>query len=135
MHTLLILVCLFLFMFGIYTNTAPPVITEEPPNTDLITGVIHSFTCAFRGRPLPAILWKRNADVLSNSTNVTISHVTVDDAFIMSTLTLVYATLEDIGLYECNATNEVDTVAATFHVNVFGRLSSSYLKTLVTWKT
>lgn len=104
-------------------NTAPPTITERPLNTDLITGITHGFTCAFRGRPLPAILWKKNGGILSNSANVIITHDAMDDSSIVSTLTLVNATLEDIGVYECNATNQVNDVAATFNINVFGRLS------------
>ena len=92
----------------------------EPSNTELNSGDTYVFQCEAEGRPLPTILWKRNGVLLLNTTNIYITEEAVDDFTRVSTLTLVNATLEDIGAYECNASNDVGDNSGVFNVTVFG---------------
>ena len=92
----------------------------EPSDTELNSGDTKVFQCEADGRPLPTILWKRNGVVLSNTTNIYITEEAVGDFTLISTLTLVNATLEDIGVYECNASNDIGDNSGIFNLTVFG---------------
>ena len=92
----------------------------EPSDTFLNSGDTYVFLCEAEGRPLPSIVWKRNGGVLSNSTNIYITEEEVGDSILVSTLTLVNATLNDAGVYECIASNDVGDNSGVFNVTVFG---------------
>ena len=106
-----------------YVYTAPPDIRTMPTNTTLNKGDTYSFHCEVKGRPLPQIIWKKNSTTLSNYTTGIITEEMIDDSTILSTLTLVNITLSYIGIYECNAMNDVGEASHIFSVNVYGMFS------------
>lgn len=106
----------------------------RPSDVDLNAGDTHKFTCVVRGRPLPDIVWEKNGVTLSNSTSVIISRYIEDESTLVCTLTLVNATLEHIGVYECNAANRVGSNSATFNVTVYGMQKRSVVEILHKFK-
>ena len=66
-------------------------------------------------------MWRKNGRVLSNSTDILITKNAAKNYIVSSNLTLTNSTLEDIGIYECNAANELGESTEIFSVNIYGR--------------
>lgn len=101
-------------------QTASPDMVTEPSDTELNSGDTEDFQCRADGRPLPTIIWKKNGVILSNTTNIYITEEAMGDYMLISTLTLVNATLDDIGVYECTASNDIGDISGVFNLTVFG---------------
>jgi len=71
--------------------------------------------------PPSSITWLHNgAEVLADSTRVTINTVQVDNRTQESTLTLLNTTAEDIGTYTCSAVNDEGSTSTTSELLVLG---------------
>ncbi len=80
-----------------------------------------SFSCTVDSYPPSTITWLHNgAEVLADSTRVTISTVQVDNRTQESTLTLLNSTAEDTSTYTCLAVNDEGSSNLTTELQVLG---------------
>ena len=76
--------------------------------------------CITLGTPLPLIVWTLNESVLTNGSNITISHEVISSGgvlFSKSLLQICDTGGADVGVYSCRSENEVGR--ATFSFEVF----------------
>ncbi|XP_028413448.1 tyrosine-protein phosphatase Lar-like isoform X5 [Dendronephthya gigantea] len=91
----------------------PPVFNRKPENKTVKEGSMNvSFNCNATSFPTPKLAWLKDGKVIKqNSTNFVLSKD-------MGTLTIRKVRKSDAGLYVCNATNEVKSVAVDAYLNV-----------------
>ena len=91
--------------------------TIKPGNKAVKEGSMNvSFTCNATSYPSPTLTWyKDGSGIKGNSTNFALSQD-------MGTITIKKVEKSDAGLYVCNATNEIKSVAADAYLNVLCEL-------------
>ena len=98
-----------------------PNVTVSSANQTVTSPATVSFNCTVDSYPSSNITWLHNgAEVLANSTRVTISTVQVDNRTQESTLTLLNTTAEDTGTYTCSAVNDEGMNSTTTELQVLG---------------
>ena len=83
-----------------------------------------SFTCQAIGEPLPTINWYFNDNSVDdiNTTNYTMSTMSLNTTTISSTLIIMNVQSSDVGTYACNATNRISTETNSGVLTVNGEL-------------
>lgn len=110
----------------IFHLIAPPERVTQPTDTSLNSGDTIQFLCSAFGNPLPSITWKKDGNILFNSTNVIITDEAITDTTIQSTLSLINVSIDDNAVYTCDASNSVGNNSGNFSVEVLGMFSSHY---------
>ena len=84
--------------------TAIPVFVTQPLSTAQIEGIPIILDCNVTSKPLSTITWFKNGNQLNQNDNIKISSFKI---YRNSRLTIHNSSLDDQGLYQCKATNDV----------------------------
>ena len=97
------------------------VIVESPMTQNVTAGQSFMLTCNATGYPIPSIEWRQNGTsyTIRDPSVITIAP-TDGPRSNSSVITVTNATTSDTGLYQCVATNEVDTDIENATVTVQG---------------
>lgn len=89
-----------------------PTVSVFPERQFVMLGSQFILSCNATGDPIPYIEWRRNGTVYTNSENI---HVTSQSITMLnlavSSITVSSITPDDIGVYECVATNVLGVVS------------------------
>ena len=117
----LLLVSSLSFLCAASSSSVPPIVTNISEDQTVTSPAPVSFNCTVDSYPPSTITWLHNgAEVLADSTRVTINTVQVDNRTQESTLTLLNTTAEDIGTYTCSAENDEGSGNMTTELQVLG---------------
>ena len=106
-------------LFSLYIVAA--VIVDSPQTQNVTAGQSFMLTCNATGYPVPTIEWRQNGTsyAIRNSSKITVTP-TDELQSISSAIAVAIATTSDTGLYQCVATNVVDTDIENATVTVQG---------------
>ena len=97
------------------------VIVESPMTQNVTSGESFYLTCNATGYPVPTIEWRQNGTSYTIRDPSVITITPADElGSNSSVITVTNATTSDTGLYQCVATNVVDTDMETATVTVQG---------------
>ena len=101
------------------------VIVDSPQTQNVTAGESFMLTCNATGYPVPNIEWRQN-DTSYTIRDPSVMTITPTDGLRSnsSVITVTNATTSDTGLYQCVATNEVDTDTENATVIVQGEYQS-----------
>ena len=90
-----------------------------------VVGDTISFICQVESFPPPTISWTVNNTIIANAN---ISYLRLNELVTLSTLTLNYLTLDDIGAYRCDAVNDlalrIEVSSDTFNFSIFRKYNT-----------
>jgi len=110
------------------SSSVTPNVTDISEDQTVTSPAPVSFNCTVDSYPPSSITWLHNgAEVLADSTRVTINTVQVDNRTQESTLTLLNTTSVDIGTYTCSAVNDEGSTSTTSELLVLGELALLHL--------
>lgn len=87
--------------FSSYCSVSPE-IEIAPESSTVLNGTSGVLNCSARGDPIPSISWRRNGMLIMES----------DPRFLVhgnGSLAIVMVTLNDMGMFQCFARNELGT--------------------------
>ena len=87
-------------------------LTEKPQDGDDIAGSDMSLVCSAKGSPRPTIVWLLNGVKVEESNRLTIEDKPHGGDSVTSTLKVLNVSASDEGVYQCQAANRFETVAA-----------------------
>ena len=96
----------------IFVTSGPPVLETNLKNETVNEGSKVTFQCNATGNPSPTLSWTKDGNLINQSSN---NIVFSQDS---QTLTINNVQRNDAGFYVCNATNNVNYVSASGHLNV-----------------
>ncbi len=109
------------FLCAASSSSVTPNVTDISEDQTVTSPAPVSFSCTVDSYPSSNITWLHNgAEVLADSTRVTINTVQVDNRTQESTLTLLDTTADDIGTYTCSAVNDEGSGNMTTELQVLG---------------
>jgi len=101
----------------LYLLIVSPAIISPLNTTVTVEGSTVKITCEATGHPLPTVVWVKVSGDLSR--RVSVGENIVNGLFsTRSTMTLTNITREDTGLYECSASNYLDSDANDVMITV-----------------
>ncbi|XP_029378748.1 titin-like [Echeneis naucrates] len=98
------------------TTSAGPIINLLSNTFTVKAGNDLKIEVPFKGAPTPTVAWKKDGNVLKET-----SRVNVQTSDMSSQIIIKDATKVDVGVYEVSVTNSVGTTLAEIFVNVFER--------------
>ena len=103
-------VLIYLYEGVVVFTAVAPVIVTGPQTQNVTAGEQFMLTCNTTGYPAPSIEWTLNGtSYIIRNPSVTTITLTEGLQFTNSVITVTNAMTNDTGLYECVATNVVDT--------------------------
>ncbi|XP_030646363.1 LOW QUALITY PROTEIN: protein sidekick-1 [Chanos chanos] len=102
-----------------------PAFTAGPENVTVTDGAVATFTCQVSGAPRPAIIWKRDSQILASG-SMQIPRFTLLESGGLQVKPVV---LQDTGTYTCFAANTEGTVNGSATLTVWSRTFISQLPT------
>ncbi|KAK1805199.1 hypothetical protein P4O66_019553 [Electrophorus voltai] len=94
-----------------------PAFSTPPANITVTDGTVATFTCQVSGAPKPAIVWKKDAQILASG-SVKIPRFALLESGGLQVQPVV---LQDMGTYTCYAANMEGTVNASADLTVWSR--------------
>ncbi|XP_026109441.1 protein sidekick-1-like, partial [Carassius auratus] len=98
-----------------------PAFTAAPVDITATDGAVASFTCQVSGAPKPAIIWKKDTQVLASG-SVQIPRFTLLES---GGLQIQPVVLQDTGMYTCYAANSEGVINTNASLTVWSRTSIS----------
>ncbi|XP_067138886.1 cell adhesion molecule Dscam1-like isoform X1 [Centruroides vittatus] len=79
-----------------------------------------SMKCAVTGNPLPQVAWFHYSKLVTEDGGLRIGDFVDSQGILTSFINITSATIENGGMYTCNATNEVGSVSHSARIMIFG---------------
>uniref|UniRef100_A0A8C1IU41 Sidekick cell adhesion molecule 1a n=1 Tax=Cyprinus carpio TaxID=7962 RepID=A0A8C1IU41_CYPCA len=98
-----------------------PAFTAAPVDITVTDGAVASFTCQVSGAPKPAVIWKKDTQILASG-SVQIPRFTLLES---GGLQIQPVVLQDTGMYTCYAANSEGVINANASLTVWSRTSIS----------
>ena len=110
-----------MFLQVIFLFLVPPSIIESPQSTRTeVAGISINYTCSASGYPPPNITWTHSHGLTTGTTSQTVNEAAAPP-IVTSVYTLVYLNLDNVGDYNCTASNYI--VETHSNTSSIGRLA------------